>query len=831
MTMKPAEALILVVDDQPQHLETLAAILTAEGYAPVLCPSLDHVWQRATLQQPDLILVDLEFGGGTGLDFCQALWNHPVLKTTPIVVLGTIAQRPTWLHALALGAADYVIHPCDPQELCRKVKTQVELQHLRALQQADLLAQQELQQTLAAVEEATQNRRKFLATISHDIRTPLHGTLGMLKLLANTPLDSQQQMQLNLAQTSAESLLTLINDLLDFSSAEAGHLNLEIVPFNLFTCLEDCIRPFALIAEDKGLNLILDLTGIATPHVQGDPKHLRQVLTQLLSNALKFTEVGEILLQINLYDLGGTLRLEGRVKDTGIGIPADRLSSLFGTALLPPTSTSLPPSPELLGPPLAPSSCLDLGLSLVKRLCVIMGGDVAVESAVGQGSCFTFTLNLEPPYPKPQPFQPVGLGGTKVLLVIPNLTQRLILQQQLKAWGAVTVGVGTGEQALRARPGGDAVPDRPRFDVILLDATLPDMSAWEVVQRLQAEADLAQIPCILLKTIHQSPEEASHTLPPIKGMLNKPWMPPELAATLAQALVREDLFRPAISLPSPALTVLPEAIVQAQLDTWLAQQRVLLVEDHPVNQIVAEGLLQEVGFRDLDIVDQGQAALVALRQSIDRPYTLILMDCQMPGMDGYETTQRIREGEAGHQYIDVLIIAMTAHALQGDRDKCLQVGMDDYIAKPMDIQDLRQILQRWLQPSTASLEGISALDNDGPGAEVMVFDADLLLRRLGRTLSLAQEACQAFLDCTPTQLTEMQQMLQAKDWEALGCLVHSLKSTCAMVGGQRMTQAAIDLEDHLRSQHYAHLAPLLHIVEQEFLPLQAQIQTWLAQHP
>ncbi|MGA1357551.1 MAG: response regulator, partial [Prochlorothrix sp.] len=152
MTMKPAEALILVVDDQPQHLETLAAILTAEGYAPVLCPSVDHVWQRATLQQPDLILVDLEFGGGTGLDFCQAVWDHPPdrhrLKTTPIVVLGTIAQRPTLLHALALGAADYVIRPCDPHELCRKVTTQVELHHLRALQQADLLAQQELQQTL-----------------------------------------------------------------------------------------------------------------------------------------------------------------------------------------------------------------------------------------------------------------------------------------------------------------------------------------------------------------------------------------------------------------------------------------------------------------------------------------------------------------------------------------------------------------------------------------------------------------------------------------------------------------------------------------------------------
>lgn len=751
MTMKPAEALILVVDDQPQHLETLAAILTAEGYAPVLCPSVDHVWQRATLQQPDLILVDLEFGGGTGLDFCQAVWDHPPdrhrLKTTPIVVLGTIAQRPTLLHALALGAADYVIRPCDPQELCRKVTTQVELHHLRALQQADLLAQQELQQTLAAVEEATQNRRKFLATISHDIRTPLHGTLGMLKLLANTPLDSQQQMQLNLAQTSAESLLTLINDLLDFSSAEAGHLNLEIVPFNLFSCLEDCIRPFALIAEDKGLNLILDLTGIATPQVQGDPKHLRQVLTQLLSNALKFTEVGEILLQLNLYDLGGTLRLEGRVKDTGIGIPADRLGSLFGTALLPPTSTSLPPGPEVLGPPLAPSSSLDLGLSLVKRLCVIMGGDVAVESAVGQGSCFTFTLNLEPPYPKPQPFQPVGLAGIKLLLVIPNLTQRLILQQQLKAWGAVTVAVGTGEQALRARPAGGDAPDRPRFDLILLDTTLPDLPAWEVVQRLQAEADLARIPCILLKTIHQSQEEASHNLPPIKAMLNKPWMPPELAATLAQALVR-DQFRPAVSLPSPALAVPPEAIVQARLDAWIAQQRVLLVEDHPVNQIVAEGLLQELGFGDLDIVDQGQAALVALRQSIDRPYTLILMDCQMPGMDGYETTQRIREGEAGHQYIDVLIIAMTAHALQGDRDKCLQVGMDDYIAKPMDIQDLRQILQRWLQPSMASSEGVAALDADGLEAEVMVFDADLLLRRLGRTLSLAQEACQAFLDCT-----------------------------------------------------------------------------------
>ncbi|MGA1624813.1 MAG: response regulator, partial [Prochlorothrix sp.] len=668
----------------------------------------------------------------------------------------------------------------------------------------------------------TLNRRRLLATISHDIRTPLHGTLGMLKLLESSGLSAQQQVQLSLAQSSAESLLTLINDLLDLSSAEMGYLGLHRAPFNLYTCLDECIRPFALVAEEKGLNFILDLSGVADPEVEGDAKRLRQILAQLLSNALKFTEQGEILVQINLYELAGTLRLEGKVTDTGVGIPVDRLDSLFGHALLPPTSTRLAPHPDLTQPSPAFASSLDFGLSLVKRLCVLMGGDVQVDSAVGKGSCFTFSLNLQPIYPKPAPFHPLGLAGASLLVVVPNLTQRLVLQHQLEAWGLTVVSVGSGAQALQATPPPDAVT----FDVVLMAATVLDELGWDWMQQLPAETGLAHVPWVLLKPMHRSYEAISQPSASIQAVLDCPFLPPDLATTLATALTRPVLSpRSPSSLDSEPVTT--DLALTPSLADLAAQQRVLLVEDHPVNQIVAEGLLNELGFWNLDIVDQGDAALEALRNTDPQtaPYTLILMDCQMPGMDGYETTQQIREGAAGHDYVDVLIIAMTAHALQGDRDKCLRSGMDDYIAKPMDLTALSTLLHHWLQPDAAPQE----LPVDPYPEATLSFNPDLLLQRLGQRLPLAIEACQAFLDCTPNQLQDMKQCLAVQDWDGLGCKAHSLKSTSAMVGDQVVQQLSLHLEEQLQAEQYGALAPILQDLERQLVILQADIQTWLSQ--
>ncbi|MGA1474676.1 MAG: ATP-binding protein, partial [Prochlorothrix sp.] len=497
--MTVADPLILAVDDHDSTLEIVSSVLQSLGHDLVVGHTAAQMWEAIAAQPPDLILVNLGVAGDTGLDVCRELCTNAALRSLPLLVLGTVQQRPQWLQALALGAADQITLPCDRQELQVKIQTQLELKQLRAIQAQHATAQQELNQALGAIEEITLNRRRLLATISHDIRTPLHGTLGMLKLLESSGLSAQQQVQLSLAQSSAESLLTLINDLLDLSSAEMGYLGLHRAPFNLYTCLDECIRPFALVAEEKGLNFILDLSGVADPEVEGDAKRLRQILAQLLSNALKFTEQGEILVQINLYELAGTLRLEGKVTDTGVGIPVDRLDSLFGHALLPPTSTRLAPHPDLTQPSPAFASSLDFGLSLVKRLCVLMGGDVQVDSAVGKGSCFTFSLNLQPIYPKPAPFHPLGLAGASLLVVVPNLTQRLVLQHQLEAWGLTVVSVGSGAQALQATPPPDAVT----FDVVLMAATVLDELGWDWMQQLPAETGLAHVPWVLLKPMHR----------------------------------------------------------------------------------------------------------------------------------------------------------------------------------------------------------------------------------------------------------------------------------------------------------------------------------------
>ena len=545
-------------------------------------------------------------------------------------------------------------------------------------------------------EKALAAKSNFLAMMSHEIRTPMNGVIGMLNLLQKTPLDDGQRSQVRIALSSAESLLTLINDILDFSKVEAGKLDLEEVEFDLIHYIGECVQSLSLKAQEKSLELVLDLRGIDYQHcrVKGDPGRLRQILNNLINNALKFTEKGEVLVKFDLIPHGERLLLRGTIQDTGIGIPAEKQEELF-------TSFSQVHSTRTYGG-------TGLGLAICKKLCELMGGTIVVCSEVGVGSQFTFTIFLQPAeqIPSlPRLTQSGDLSHLNILVVDDNATNREVLAGQLRVWGTKVVTTADAHSAL-------AICDRQYqlqgkvtapFDMAILDMKMPDIDGAQLSENLKADPRFREMPLLMMSSVGGHHEAQNFADLGFSAYLVKPVSPSDLFTALlmvhkgGQSLTQAGkiLTQHYIQSFDFSLTAVPPLDRQ-----WLKNVQILLVEDSPVNQAVAQGLLKELGLTKIDVALNGKEALVALRRSLSmgRPYTLVLMDCQMPEMDGYAASQAIREGEAGAENQNITIIAMTAYAMSGDRQRCLAAGMNDYVSKPIGLKALSQVLHQWLSP-------------------------------------------------------------------------------------------------------------------------------------
>lgn len=622
----------------------------------------------------------------------------------------------------------------------------------------DITARKETEQQLIAArkaaEKAAQYKSEFLATMSHEIRTPINGVIGMLQVLQNSDLTPKQRSRLDVAYASANSLLTLINDILDFSKVDAGKLNLETTPFSLREHLENFAQTMALPAQEKGLELVLDLSNVPPRMIKGDPSRLRQILTNLVSNAIKFTEAGEILIQCQLQPVGDRLCFTGMVQDTGVGIREDKLNSLFEPFTQADASTT------------RKYGGTGLGLTIVKKLCHLMQGNVSVESQVGKGSCFTFNVMLEATAKPPQPAE--KLNDITVLVVAKNQSHRQALARQFQAWGVTAITAEQGKTALSLT---DA--EASAITIALIDYHLPDQPGIELAQGLQKRFDLSKSQIMLMTPINYS-EQFQPSNSTIYCTLTKPIVP----SALWQAITSSKA-EPFSQHQSEALTA------EESIASTLPALRILLVEDDQMNQLVFKAMMEPYTLQ-VDIARHGKEALQRLQTaSSDHPYHLVLMDCQMPEMDGYETTRQIRTGVAGEPYQTVPIIAMTAYAMAGDPEKCFTAGMDDYMSKPLTQEKVMTILAKWSEnaETRTSEDAINAQAFQNLLAAIGENNSEVIVQLLQGTQEDVQQLVESIIP-----------MLERGQNSDAQSALHSLKGKSLTIGAFGLGDACQQME-------------------------------------